>query len=96
MLYFWILFNVFALGMLVLDLTVFHRPGRPVGFRSALVWTAFYVILALVFALTRGQPLGLGGKSGDNQQCRRQNKRSHGPNPVGALRKEVEAFANMT
>ena len=51
MLYFWILFNVFALGMLVLDLTVFHRPGRPVGFRSALVWTAFYVILALVFAL---------------------------------------------
>ena len=36
MLYFWILFNLFALGMLVLDLRVFHRPGRVVGFREAL------------------------------------------------------------
>jgi len=50
LLYFWILFNLFALGMLVLDLRVFHRPGRVVGFREALVWSAMYVTLALVFA----------------------------------------------
>ena len=50
MLYFWILFNVFAVGMLVLDLRVFHRRGRPVGFRAALGWSAFYVALALAFA----------------------------------------------
>ena len=28
MIYFWILFNVFALLMLVIDLRVFHRPGH--------------------------------------------------------------------
>ena len=50
MLYFWILFNLFALGMLVLDLRVFHRPGRVVGFRAALGWSAMYVALAAVFA----------------------------------------------
>jgi len=48
--YFWILFNLFALGMLVLDLRVFHRPGRVVGFRGALGWSAMYVALAAVFA----------------------------------------------
>ena len=50
MFYFWILFNLFALGMLVLDLRVFHRPGRVVGFRGALGWSAMYVALAAVFA----------------------------------------------
>ena len=36
--------------MLVLDLRVFHRPGRVVRFREALAWSAMYVTLALVFA----------------------------------------------
>ena len=49
MLYFWILFNAFALGMLVLDLRV-HRGGRTVGFREALGWSALYVSLAFIFA----------------------------------------------
>lgn len=50
MLYFWILFNLFALGMLVLDLKVFHRGGHVVRFREALGWSAMYVALALLFA----------------------------------------------
>ena len=50
MLYFWILFNLFALGMLVLDLRVFHRPGHVVRFREALGWSAMYVALAAGFA----------------------------------------------
>lgn len=50
MLYFWILFNVFALGMLVVDLRVFHRPGHVVTFREALGWSAMYVALAAGFA----------------------------------------------
>ena len=50
MLYFWILFNLFALGMLVLDLRVFHRPGRTATFRAALGWSALYVALAAAFA----------------------------------------------
>ena len=51
MLFFWVLFNVFALGMLVLDLRVFHRPGHVVRFREALGWSAMYVVLAGAFAL---------------------------------------------
>jgi tellurite resistance protein TerC len=51
LLLFWILFNVFALGMLVLDLRVFHRPGHVVRFREALGWSAMYVALAGAFAV---------------------------------------------
>ena len=50
MLYFWILFNLFALGMLVLELRVFHRPGRIVRSREALGRSAMWVALAAVFA----------------------------------------------
>ena len=50
MLYFWILFNLFALGLLVVDLRVFHRPGHVVGFREALGWSAVYISLAAIFA----------------------------------------------
>ena len=50
MLYFWIIFNLFALGLLVVDLRVFHRPGHVVGFREALGWSAMYVSLATLFA----------------------------------------------
>jgi TerC family integral membrane protein len=48
---YWLLFNLFALGMLVLDLRVFHRPGRVVPPRQALGWSAIYVALAAVFAV---------------------------------------------
>jgi tellurite resistance protein TerC len=50
LLYFWILFNLFALGMLVVDLRVFHRPGHIASFREALGWSALYVALAAGFA----------------------------------------------
>ena len=49
MIYFWILFNLFALGMLVLDLKVFHRRGR-VRPGEALGRSAMWVGLAAVFA----------------------------------------------
>jgi tellurite resistance protein TerC len=47
---YWVLFNLFALGLLVLDLRVVHRPGRIVRFREALGWSAIYVALAAVLA----------------------------------------------
>jgi tellurite resistance protein TerC len=50
LLYFWILFNLFALGMLVLDLLVFHRSGRIVRSREALAWSAMWIGLAAAFA----------------------------------------------
>ena len=50
MIYFWVLFNAFALLMLVVDLRVFHRPGHVVRFREALGWSAMYVAMAAAFA----------------------------------------------
>lgn len=51
MLYPWFFFNLFALGMLVVDLRVFHRPGRIVRAQRELAWSALYVALAAVFAV---------------------------------------------
>jgi tellurite resistance protein TerC len=50
LLYFWILFNLFALGMLVADLRFFHRPGHAIRVHEALAWTAMYVGLTAAFA----------------------------------------------
>ncbi len=50
MLYFWIFFNLFAVGMLVLDLLVFHRSGSVVRPREALAWSAMWIALAAAFA----------------------------------------------
>jgi tellurite resistance protein TerC len=50
LLYFWILFNLFAVGMLALDLLVFHRRSRVVRSREALAWSALWIALALAFA----------------------------------------------
>ena len=42
-------FLLFVLGMLALDLGVFHRHGHVVRPREALVWSLVWVSLALVF-----------------------------------------------
>ena len=43
------LFNLFVLGMLALDLGVFHRKSHVVGTREALTWTGIWIALALAF-----------------------------------------------
>jgi tellurite resistance protein TerC len=48
---FWIIFNVFVVAMLVLDLGVFHRRAHTVKFREALAWTAMWIALAAIFAV---------------------------------------------
>jgi TerC family integral membrane protein len=48
---FWILFNLFVLVMLVLDLGVFHRRNHVVKFREALLWSAMWIALAAIFAV---------------------------------------------
>jgi tellurite resistance protein TerC len=49
--WFWILFNAFVLGMLALDLGVFHRRAHVIRAKEAAIWTGVWVTLALVFAL---------------------------------------------
>ncbi len=50
MLLFWILFNLFVLAMLALDLGLLQRRPRELGFREALAWSGAWVALALAFA----------------------------------------------
>ena len=48
---FWILFNLFVLGMLVLDLGFLQRPGHTVKFREALAWSITWIVFACAFAV---------------------------------------------
>jgi tellurite resistance protein TerC len=61
--YLWIVFNLFALGMLVADLTLFHRKGRVVRPAEALWSSAAWIALALAFAagiyFWQGRPVAL-------------------------------------
>jgi tellurite resistance protein TerC len=50
MLLFWISFNIFILGMLYLDLNVFHKKAHQVAVREALKWSLVWILLSLGFA----------------------------------------------
>ena len=60
---FWIVFNVFVIGLLLLDLLVFNRKAHAIGLREALGWSAFWVALSLGFNYlvyhTMGREAGL-------------------------------------
>lgn len=45
----WVVFNVVVLGMLILDLGVFHRTAHRVSIREAGIWSIVWVALALLF-----------------------------------------------
>lgn len=47
----WVGFNVFVLLMLALDLGVFHRKAHVVKTKEALLWSAVWIALALLFNL---------------------------------------------
>ncbi|MEO7990399.1 MAG: TerC family protein [Chryseolinea sp.] len=47
----WGAFNLFVLGMLALDLGVFHRKSHEVSVREALTWTGVWITLAMLFNL---------------------------------------------
>ena len=46
-------FLLFVLGLLALDLGLFHRDAHEVGFREALGWSIVWVSLALIFEIGR-------------------------------------------
>ena len=46
----WVIFIVFVLAMLALDLGVFHRKSHVVGFKEALGWSAVWITLGLAFS----------------------------------------------
>jgi tellurite resistance protein TerC len=48
---FWILFNIFVLAMLALDLGLLQRRAHVVKFREALIWSLVWIGLAGAFAV---------------------------------------------
>jgi tellurite resistance protein TerC len=47
--WFYAIFTLFVLGMLALDLGVFHRKAHEVSFKEATIWSGVWVTLALLF-----------------------------------------------
>lgn len=49
--FWWVGFGVFVVVMLTLDLKVFNRKAHEINIKEALLWTGFWVALALLFGL---------------------------------------------
>ncbi|MBU0507235.1 TerC family protein [bacterium] len=45
----WVIFNLFVVAMLALDLGVFHRKAHEVKMKEALLWSGFWILLSLLF-----------------------------------------------
>jgi tellurite resistance protein TerC len=45
----WISFNILVLAMLALDLGLFHRKDHRISVKEGLVWSAIWILVALVF-----------------------------------------------
>jgi len=45
----WVVFNIFVIVLLVVDLKIFHRESHEVSIKEALLWTVFWIALALLF-----------------------------------------------
>ena len=47
----WILFIALILGLLVLDLGVFHKNPKAITMQQSLLWTSIFISLALIFGI---------------------------------------------
>jgi len=47
----WIIFGVFIFAMLALDLCIFNRKAHVIKMNEALLWTAFWIALAVLFSV---------------------------------------------
>ena len=45
----WVVFNIFVLAMLALDLGVFHRKAHVIKIKEALGWSVAWILLSLLF-----------------------------------------------
>lgn len=59
----WVIFNIFVLAILALDLGFFHRKPHEITFKEATGWSIFWICLALTFNaglyFFRGSEVGL-------------------------------------
>lgn len=57
----WGIFIAVVLALLILDLGVFHKKDREIGFKESLWMSAFYILMALIFGLWIWHIKGLDG-----------------------------------
>jgi len=49
MLLYWVIFNIFVLIMLIIDLKVFNKKAHEIKIKEAIIWTFIWIALALIF-----------------------------------------------
>lgn len=54
----WVGFNALVLGLLALDLGVFHRESKAVSVKEALTWSVVWISLAIAFGIGIGFVMG--------------------------------------
>lgn len=54
----WVAFNALVLGLLALDLGVFHRESKAVSVKEALSWSVVWILLAVAFGIGVGLTMG--------------------------------------
>ncbi len=47
----WIIFNIFIVAMLIVDLLVFNRKEHEITIKESLIWTGIWIFLACVFGV---------------------------------------------
>jgi len=47
----WVVFNIFIVSMLIVDLMVFNRKPHEITIKESLVWTAIWVVLSIIFGI---------------------------------------------
>lgn len=47
----WIVFNVFIVTMLIIDLVVFNRKSHEISIKESLIWTAVWIFLSVIFGI---------------------------------------------
>lgn len=47
----WVVFNIFIVSMLIVDLMVFNRKPHEISIRESLIWTGIWIILAVIFGI---------------------------------------------
>lgn len=47
----WVIFNIFIIAMLIVDLVVLHKEDEKVSIKEALIWTGVWIVLALIFGI---------------------------------------------
>lgn len=47
----WVVFNIFIVAMLVIDLMVFNRKPHEISIKESLIWTGIWIALATVFGI---------------------------------------------